>query len=247
MTWTHISTLSLVSLLALAGCGRQPTETRPVGAYSRVDADTSSEIRMIGEESDGPREPMLPERDEIGVNCDGDGEVDAFVEDGVLYVTGDASCVVWLRADRIESLVVRGHGEVTGDDDVTFGSLAEIDVAGTGDVSLGAVHVPALDIEAGGTGSVTIGELYADELSAHLRGSGDVTLAGEVDHAYVEITGSGDLHAAELVIGDLDIEVSGSGTADVFVTGTVNADVSGSGSITVAGGATVIGDLTAGL
>ena len=240
-------TLTLIPLATLAACAAGPSEMVPVGAFSKVDNNSAADIRMVSPTpSDGSD---LPEPDEVGVRCENGADFDANVIDGVLYLAGDdvVGCTVWLRAEAVESLVVRGDGEVRADNDVPLFALESIDVRGGGDVHLGAVRHADLQIVAAGAGEVEITDLLAEDLDVDIRGSGDVTLAGEAEDAWVDISGSGNFDGSELSIGDLYIHVTGSGSADVYVTGSVHADVTGSGTVDVDGGATIEGNLSLGL
>jgi hypothetical protein len=236
----------LAPLCALVACGGS-SELRSTGAYTGVDnrSDAKTVVSASGEGSGEASAdadaPDAPDAGEVGLACraGATGEIATDVEDGVLVVTGAAEdCVLTVPDAALTELYVRGDGEVTADDDVVL-ALSVLDVRGRGDVRLPALESPALELYAGGGGSVAIDALRVDTLDASVSGTGDVVVAGEAASASLSLSGTGDFDGSGLVIGELVIEVTGTGDAVVNVTGTVEADVSGAATLEVSGGAEV--------
>ena len=109
---------------------------------------------------------------------------------------------------------------------------ADVDVAGSGDVRIGAVQS---GLAAAIAGSGDIGAASVDgPVDARIVGSGDIRLRqGDASSFRARIVGSGDISYGGTV-GNLDASISGSGDIRVRrVTGTVSRRVMGSGDIII--------------
>ncbi len=95
--------------------------------------------------------------------------------------------------------------------DITVASLEEVDISGSGEV--------------------TITNLDSKEFSFSLSGSGTLEASGKVDALYIELSGSGDIDTRELVAQDVEVEISGSGNAVVYAVNSLDGEISGSGNI----------------
>jgi hypothetical protein len=139
-----------------------------------------------------------------------------------------------LTAERAESLTLTLHGsgdasvkrvrgaaniEIDGSGGVTIANataLVHASLNGSGDLGIGEITAPAVDIEIGGSGDATLGGGSIDALKAQVSGGGDLAVAARVATA--------DLHAT----GGSDISLTGPVTR-------VKRDASGGSSITVGG------------
>ena len=99
-----------------------------------------------------------------------------------------------------------------------------------------------IELELSGSGDIKV-ELNAPEVRAELRGSGNINVGGETRSFTGEIRGSGDIHAANLKAENVDVDIAGSGNADVFASVKLNVDVKGSGDVKYRGGAQVSSDI----
>jgi hypothetical protein len=70
-----------------------------------------------------------------------------------------------------------------------------------------------------------------DKLMADLNGSGTIILEGTADKSDLNITGSGDIYAQDLITNKSSIDITGSGNASLFATAKLNAEITGSGII----------------
>src|SRR5690606_36092558 len=86
----------------------------------------------------------------------------------------------------------------------------ELNLAGSGEI-LGAVDVSILDID--------------------ITGSGNVKLSGQALDTWLKLAGSGKLEAYDLSAENYDIQINGSGNADVTVQENLKVDISGSRSV----------------
>lgn len=81
------------------------------------------------------------------------------------------------------------------------------------------------------------GEIFysgtASRLRAVINGSGDITMEGYTALLEAELRGDGEIHGENLLSGDADVELSGSGYVflDMDYQSTLNVDLSGSGHV----------------
>lgn len=227
-------------LLAVAACTPGTAERVSVGEFDSVDNQSGAKIAVIGAEKDDVPDDFpngVPHDDaplfqgEVAIDCDKE-DVNAYVDHGTLVIDAeaDSDCEVQLVGDGLRSITVRGDGDV-----VAFGTLTglhSIDVRGHGGVVLESVEIArGIDMFGRGSGEIIVGHLVADALHVGLSGNGDVTLRGAVDFASLDLSGHGSFDGSDLVIGDLDADISGSGDAIVYVTGKVTGKVTGQGEL----------------
>lgn len=115
---------------------------------------------------------------------------------------------------------------------ITLPQLAGIEITGSGTVeSTDTLHVDKLNIDITGSANVNATLVSHNKITGNITGSGDVTLKGMCDSEDFEISGSGNFHAFDLTSVSSEIEVSGSGDAEINASKALNADISGSGTV----------------
>lgn len=82
-------------------------------------------------------------------------------------------------------------------------------------------------------------ELHAPKVSADLSGSCDIDLKGETKDFIADGSGSTNIKCMDLMAENVSIEISGSGSAEVFASVKLDVDISGSGSVRYKGNAKV--------
>jgi hypothetical protein len=106
---------------------------------------------------------------------------------------------------------------------------------------------PALEsVVVRGSSDVDVAGLAGDRFSIEITGSGDAHATGKVGTVTARISGSGDLHLADLEAREANAEISGSGDIEVWATEALGASVSGSGDVTYKGDPTRITKSVAG-
>jgi len=70
-------------------------------------------------------------------------------------------------------------------------------------------------------------------LSLIMSGSGDTTVQGRTGLARLNVSGSGDADLSDVELADADIDIEGSGDAQLAATGEVDVDISGSGDVSL--------------
>jgi hypothetical protein len=124
---------------------------------------------------------------------------------------------------------------VAGSGSVKLGAISEsldATVAGSGDVEAASLN-GALDVSTQGSGEVVVRGGAVTDASASIMGSGSVTVAAPVQKLNASIMGSGDISIPNQV-GDVNASVMGSGDVIVGgVTGSRSQSVLGSGGVIV--------------
>jgi hypothetical protein len=199
-----------LAALAVAGCddGPRTTQTREVANFTRVDNDSSVDVRLrVGERRHVEVRAGEKVIDDVGTE----------VRDGVLEVTFD-------------------HDGWGGTDVVVEASVPElngIDVSGSGDVEADGIDADALDVRSDGSADIDLRGTVG-RLALELDGSGDADLADlAARDARVFVGGSGD---AEVRVGErLDVAVDGSGDVRYHGEPELTQNVDGSGDLSHAG------------
>ena len=147
-------------------------------------------------------------------------------------VSGDSALVDHVRMQGSELSLDCEPGWFNNRVDVTLSGPAMTNwkILGSGDLALGEVNQPALNLDIRGSGSVTASGT-ARTIDLRISGSGSGRVKSLVaQSAKVDIRGSGD---AEITAqADADVFISGSGDVDIYGHPTMKrSEVHGSGSI----------------
>ncbi|HYH14460.1 MAG TPA: head GIN domain-containing protein [Flavisolibacter sp.] len=121
---------------------------------------------------------------------------------------------VYVTAPSYTNLAVSGSGNLISQTKITHPSQLDIDIAGSGDANL---------------------EVDAPTINAEISGSGSAILKGTTRTFNGEIGGSGELRAYNLLSERSDIDIAGSGDAEVFASKQLDVQVAGSGNINYKG------------
>jgi len=98
------------------------------------------------------------------------------------------------------------------------------------------VTAPVFDtLTISGTGELVTTGLAGDKLALGIQGTGKMRLAGKIGTVAVEIPGTGEIDAKDLVTRTTTIDVAGTGEATVHATSALDATISGTGAVTVFG------------
>ncbi len=143
----------------------------------------------------------------------------------------NAGCGDWTVGNVAGEFRLNNAG--SGDTKAGSSATAQINLAGSGDASLGAVSRD-LSIKIGGSGDVEAGAIGGG-LSVQIGGSGDTTVASVNGQVDIAIAGSGDVAIRGGRASALSASIAGSG--DVMfggVASTVSAKIAGSGDVRLA-------------
>ncbi len=114
---------------------------------------------------------------------------------------------------------------------ITMPNIRDLQISGSGDIYGENIFITDdINLRISGSGDMDLA-LDSDDINTTISGSGDMRLEGTADDLVVNITGSGDLFAFDLVCSSADIEIRGSGDAEVFVDDVLDVRITGSGDV----------------
>jgi hypothetical protein len=115
---------------------------------------------------------------------------------------------------------------------ITTPNITGIKVLGSGNVY---VETPFLGdkttLEVSGSGDIYFSSLDYKSVFSSVSGSGNIILVGQTDNHQVQVSGSGKVKSYDLVAGQTQVHISGSGSARLHVVRQLDARISGSGNI----------------
>jgi Putative auto-transporter adhesin, head GIN domain len=233
LTWALAATtaLALTAGAALAatttGSGTPATETRDPGAFSAI--AMRGDIDVVVRQ--GSRESVQVSTDDNLLR----------LLETVVEGSGDKRTlrISWPRGENVRS---RAKTVVT----IDVVKLDSVALAGSGDLSVGALKTPSLVLAISGSSDADLRQLETDSLRVSIAGSGDVQAAGKATALQISIAGSGDVKARELAADDVSISIAGSGDASVRANKSLTVSIAGSGDVEYAGSGVVTKSRVAG-
>lgn len=167
-----------------------------------------------------------------------DGLVSISMRPGV-SVTPHGDIELILTVPRLRAITNMGSGNIVGPEMIA--DDVEIQVSGSGDVSVEGIEADSIAITSVGSGDVTAPTVVADRLKVNISGSGSVSLEeGKVTSQELTIVGSGSYWASDVVSARVRARMSGSGDAQVQVVEELVAELFGSGNLEYVGSPTII-------
>jgi hypothetical protein len=194
------------------GNGNMQKETRKIDGFKSVSSRGSVDLRIrqgasfsVEVEAESNILPLI-ETKVVGT------ELRVGITPGS-SVSTTKNMVAYITMPNIEGISVSGSGDVYGESTFKADKL-NLSVTGSGDMNL---------------------TLQVKDLNSRISGSGNFTLRGTAESHSIDIMGSGDMRALDLVTDKVNARVMGSGNADLNATKEITARVSGSGDITYKG------------
>lgn len=184
------------------------TSERSVGDFNGVNTSGSFDVYV----SSGPASVKIEAEENLIPY------IETFVEGNVLKIKTKQG--FWLKTNRQVKIFV------------TAPSFSSIHSSGSGNiVSQGKISDSnKIELSVTGSADITV-DLDAPEVKSEITGSGNVKLTGTTKTFSGEIRGSGDIKAYDLQSEDTDIQISGSGNADVSASVKLKVHIAGSGDV----------------
>lgn len=115
---------------------------------------------------------------------------------------------------------------------VPFKDIETISLAGSGEIiSKNVVIADDLELNVAGSGEMNI-DIDANNVESNIAGSGSMTVNGSANNLESNVAGSGDFEGYGLVVvNDVDVSISGSGSVETTVNGNLKSSISGSGDV----------------
>jgi hypothetical protein len=193
-----------------SGSGPTTTEQRPVDGVHAVELQTSGDLTITVGQT--PQLTITAGRTTLR-------NLTSTLRDGTVILSSRS-----------------GHA-TTGDIhyELTLPTLDGLVVAGSGSARGSVAAGGSITVTVSGSGSADIDGVAATELIVALSGSGDIDLAGTTDKQVVGLDGSGSYHGTDLVSQTSDVQVNGSGNAQITATEQLDAQIRGSGDLSYTG------------
>ena len=196
--------------------GPEVTRNYQVGAFDKVAVAGPYEVNVVtggqGGVSAKGGENLLEETEVVVEN--GTLKIKPRKKRGISWNWRGGKAVFTVNAAAIRGAAIAGSGGINVD---KVAGDFEGDVAGSGDLKVGAI--------AGGNVKLAI------------AGSGDVEAAGKADSIELSIAGSGDIRAGGLTSRTADVSIAGSGNIDANASESADISIMGSGDVNIKGGA----------
>lgn len=201
----------------IKGNGNMSTDTRTVSYADRIESLGSFNVEIIVGNTPS-------------VRIEGESNLIPYIQtentDGVLRIKvkkgyniqTSRPLKIFVTTPKLELVTLAGSGDIKGNGKFTGASQLEVNIAGTGNVSL---------------------EVNTPEVKADIAGSGDIILVGETRDLSVEIAGSGNFDGMRMMSENVNISIAGSGDVNVFADKKLDVDIAGMGDINYKGNAVV--------
>jgi hypothetical protein len=96
-------------------------------------------------------------------------------------------------------------------------------------VEISGPHLKAITMD--GAGDIVLKNVDENDLKVELNGSSHVLANGKVDRLSVSLNGSGDVDAKNLISGQADMSIAGSGEIDITAKQVLSVTITGSGDV----------------
>lgn len=126
----------------------------------------------------------------------------------------------------------KGKAEFT----ITTAMLHGAAIAGSGKIAVDKVDGDFKG-EVAGSGDLRLGAVNGGSVELGIAGSGEITAVGKAQSAKIEIAGSGDIDAGGLAARSADVSIAGSGNVKANASDAANVEIAGSGNVAISGGA----------
>jgi hypothetical protein len=215
---TTISLTNLLIILALGlltlnscqggivGNGNVETRNEKIGNFSRL--DISGNFHVILEPSDKPFVRL---------------ELDENLFD-IVKVSEEGST---LRIETRLNILQARKKTIT----IGYKELDKMELSGAIKmVSDSTLRMESLNIQITGAGRLDF-EIEAKTLKLDLSGASECDFRGKVDKLRIHLSGAGDFDARDLMANEVEVDLSGAGTARVYAREKLDVSISGVGSV----------------
>jgi hypothetical protein len=157
-----------------------------------------------------------------------------------VVVTSDSNLIPFITTEvRNNTLHI---GTVTGSYnftklqvDVYSPSLTFVSISGSGRFSaFDTIVTSNFESTISGSGRLS-GIIETSNFSANIAGSGRVTVVGNSNDSSIKISGSGSFNGTEFFVNNANVQIGGSGNANIHVSNSLDATVTGSGRLNYRG------------
>ena len=199
------------------GNGKVRTESKQFGDVTGVELHASFDVYI----SEGSPAGVRIEAEENIIP-----HIEMHVLNGVLNIEEEDNIrlrprkpvKIYVTSPGYSKIQVHSSGNIIGQTKITNDTKLDLSVSGSGELKL---------------------DVDAPEIEANVSGSGEMHLSGDTKKISGDVTGSGEIKAINLKSEEANLQVSGSGSIDVYASVKLDASISGSGYVRYKGEAQV--------
>lgn len=165
------------------------------------------------------------------------GDIDVIVSQGTEFrVEGDffpntASLMNTTVTDSVWNIEYTQCVDEKTEIRIVVPELSLVEVLGSGDVSSNTnFNTPEMRMTVTGSGNISL-IINTQRASSEITGSGNIDIKGSTVSHQVTITGSGNVSAMEFKSMEAEVDIQGSGDAEVSASSRLKASVTGSGNV----------------
>jgi len=206
LTGLTLAGLSSCNFDCVEGSGHQQSEDRKVGEFSRISISGGYKV-------------ILKQDSSFSLNISADDNLLKYIKTNV-------------SGGRLHIYNKRNfcnEGQITIK--VGVKNLDELKASGAVEVeSDGAIHTGDFRLKLSGNTKITM-DLIAANVRSTGSGSTELDLKGQASSHYIDLSGSGNVHAFDFVVGTCEIESSGAGESEINVLNSLSVHSSGASSV----------------
>jgi hypothetical protein len=214
------------SIIPVVGHGDRVTKTYDQSGFDRIDLSIDADVDYM-QDSIYFVEVYAQSNIQKALRISVDGSTLRIDSKNPLWKHKSVSIKV--HSPNMYGMEVSGSGDLNATSPIRTSSM-DINISGSGSVSLSSINTQNLNAELSGSGKLSISGGSTIDQSLQASGSGDIdVIAMSSENSTVRISGSGSakLNATKR----LDVRISGSGSVKYTGTPAVNSEISGSGKL----------------
>ena len=191
------------------GNGVSASEERSIGNFHSVNAMGS--MNVIVSQSATPSIKIEADQNLLQYieTKNNGGTVEIYTREGY-NLDPKNGITVYASAPDFKDILVSGSGKLKSTNKITASSTLSATVSGSGDI--------LLDVD-------------APKVDTRISGSGSSTIKGTTKDFTAHISGSGDVHCFELLSENTEIDIAGSGNAEIYASKSLDVDIAGGGDV----------------
>lgn len=212
-----ISSCHYVMGKRIHGNGVSVSQERSVGDFSSINAMGSMDV--IVSQAASPSIKIEADQNllEYIETKNNGGTIEIYTREGY-NLDPKTNIKVYAAAPNFNNIDVSGSGKIRSTGKISSTSHLRTHVSGSGDIFL---------------------EADAPRIETQISGSGSSTIKGNTKDFSARISGSGDVHCYDLLSENTEIDIAGSGNAEVYASKSLDVDIAGSGDVRYKGNPSV--------
>lgn len=167
------------------------------------------------------------------------GVLQVKMKKGVSILSGERRLKVIASSSSLNEVDIKGSGDVSLKG-LIQGADLNMDITGSGDIEAENLQYTNLSAFVKGSGDMKVKNAKVTTVKTIITGSGDVNIKGTAQKATLATNGSGDISADKLIAADVVATILGSGDIACYASKKLDAKVNGSGDIKYKGNPAIV-------